>query len=408
MTKAIIKIAKVIIGFPVYYISMIFPKKRNLSIIGSSLGKHFADNPKYFYIEYYNSLFLNGDKNLVWISKDKEVVKQLKSLSLPAEHLYSLKGVYTVLRASRAYISHQLTDINGALMGGAKIIQLWHAMALRKVGYRGDWSNENFSGKIKNFSSKWLPYTYYMKCDILIAPCEIAKENSIEPFCKSFRNNKIADNIILARQPRTLCFDDNFKLGNDFFPEKELLLSFTKKYNKIISWLPTQRRQLGKTIIDVISDSQLSLSDLNQFCKSKNFLFVIKAHFLDFDETSKIVQNLDFIFVYPHADPYPLLKYTDVLITDYSSVFFDFLFLNRPIIFMCYDLDEYREKVSFYYDYENLEMGLICKSWEEVMKGIINVSEDKDDYVYKRKEVFNDYNFVIDYNLKMITDIEFK
>ena len=125
-------------------------------------------------------------------------------MGLPARYLFSLRGIYTVLRAQTAYISHQLGDINGPLMGGARIIQLWHGMPLRKIGYGGDWSDNNFNGKLKSFISKWLPYAYYMKCDILYAPCQQAKDNYSEPFSKSFRNGKVTENIILARQARTL------------------------------------------------------------------------------------------------------------------------------------------------------------------------------------------------------------
>ncbi|MBD0779699.1 CDP-glycerol glycerophosphotransferase family protein [Maribacter sp. ANRC-HE7] len=387
-------VLKIIIGFPFYYISMVIPKKKELAVIGSSLGKHFADNTKYYYINYYSKE--KSSLNLIWISKNRDVVKELKLKGLPAEYLYSFKGIYITLRASKAYLSHRLDDINSALIGGAKIIQLWHGMPLRKIGYGGDWTEHNLSGKIYILISKYFPYAYYMKCDILIAPCETAKLKLIEPFSKSFRNNKIADNIVLARQPRTLCFDNKFELASTFFPEVDLLKSLSKKHNKIISWLPTHRAVFNKSILDVILDSKLDLNKLNTFCKQNNTLFVIKAHFLDFNETSKIVQSLDFIYVYPHADAYPLLKYTDILITDYSSVFFDFLFLNRPIIFMSHDLEEYREKVNFYYNYENLNIGPICKSWNEVMKIITDISNNQDDYLCKREEAFNNYHFEVD------------
>jgi len=393
------------LGAPIYLISKIFPKNRNLCIIGSNLGKHFADNPKYYYIQHYRSLKAREERKLVWISKNKKVTKQLKSLDLPAEYLYTWKGVYTTLRANRAFISHQLKDINGPLMGGAKIVQLWHAMALRKVGYGGDWYDDNFRGKIRSHISKWLPYAYYMKCDVLLAPCQEAKDNSIEPFSKSFRNGKISENIFLARQPRTFCFENEFVLSKEFFPERELLLSFTNKYDKIIAWLPTQRRQFGKTIVDVISDSKLDFDQLNGFCRTNNYLFVIKAHFLDFEETSKIVRDLDFIFVYPYTDPYPLLKYSDILITDYSSVFFDFLLLNRPILFMCYDLEIYKSKAKFYYDYENLEIGPICKSWDKIFEAIINIKDYNDEYIDKRSKALHSFDFVTESKIEIPDEI---
>tara|TARA_R110000744_G_C19371292_1_gene562659 strand:+ start:8225 stop:9442 length:1218 start_codon:yes stop_codon:yes gene_type:complete len=400
--KSIKQIVFIITGLPIYLFSRIIPKNKKLAVIGSSLGEYFADNSKYYYISYYRTLNSRKNKNLIWISKNRDVVKELNSIGLPAEYLYSLKGIYYTLRASKAYISHQLGDINGPLMGGARIIQLWHGMPLRKIGYGGDWSDNNFNGRLKSFISKWLPYTYYMKCDILYAPCQKAKDNYNEPFSKSFRNGKVTENIILARQARTLCLDNSYELKQEFFPERELIYSLNSQYEKIISWLPTQRKQFNKTILDIIEDSQLDLKKLNEYCRSKNFLFVIKAHFLDFEKVSDITENLDFIFVYPYADPYPLLKYTDILITDYSSVFFDFLLVDRPIIFMCYDLKMYSNEVEFYYDFPKLQIGSICDSWEKVLNTISKIQNDGDDFSDKRNEVFISFNFVLENNLETL------
>ena len=394
--KSLKIIAKALIGLPVYYISIYFPKKKGLAVIGSSLGLHFADNSKYFYINHYTKE--KNDLNLIWITKNRDVVSQLQSMDLPVVFLYSFKGVYTALRASKSYLSHQLDDINGALIGGSKIIQLWHGMPLKKIGYGGDWTDNDIKGKFKSFIFKWFPYTYYMKCDILFAPCQEAKHTYLESFSKSFRNSKVEENILLVRQARTLCFDNEFVLTKDFFPEMELLNSLNDKYDKIISWLPTHRVQLNKTIIDVILDSSLDLEELNGFLKSKNYLFVIKPHFIDFNKLTDLTQGFDFIYIYPHVDPYPLLKFTNTLITDYSSVFFDFLITGKEIIFMCHDFQEYVVKTgAFYYDYKNLNIGPICNSWDDIIK--LFSDENSKDPIPTSNVINNKFNFVANYDL---------
>lgn len=397
MSKVII-VLKIIFGLPVYYFSKIFPKDEDLAVIGSSLGGYFADNTKYYYLKHYDSKASKKAGNLIWISKNKQVVLSLKSMGLPAKYLYSFSGLYTVLRASKAYLSHQLADISGPLLGGAQIVQLWHGMALRKIGYGADWVDNNFKGKMLSFVSKWFPYAYYMKCDVLYVPCQIAKENAIEAFSKSFRNEMIAENIYLARQAKTLSFDQEFDLAVNLFPEIEELKSLDKKYDKIVAWLPTHRTVFEKSILDIISDSKLDLNKLNDFFKSQNSLFVIKAHFLDFDKISGITQNLNFIYVYPHPDPYPLLKFTDILITDYSSVFFDFLLLDRPIIFMAHDFEEYSSRMGFYYDYKNLEIGSICKSWQSTTEVILDIFNGNDDFAKKRRAKLKMFDFAQNYD----------
>ncbi|WJJ97093.1 CDP-glycerol glycerophosphotransferase family protein [Algibacter luteus] len=394
--QGLLTVINIGIGFPIYYLSIFFPKKKNLAVIGSSLGNHFADNSKYYYIEYYSKE--RNDLNLVWITKNRNLVKELKLKGLPAEFLYSIKGFYTALRAQKAYLSHQLQDINGPLIGGATIIQFWHGMPLRKIGYGGDWNDNSLSGKTKLFISKWLPYAYYMKCDVLLAPCAKAKDNYIEPFSKSFRDNKIKDNIVLSQQPRTLCFKDSYNLNKNYFPEADKLLELRKNYNGIISWLPTQRKLFNKTILDVIKDSGLDLGKMNEYCKNNKSIFVIKAHFLDFNLLKDITKEFKNVLVYPYSDPYPLLKFTDVLITDYSSVFFDFLLLNRPIVFMCHDLVEYTRRVNFYYDFLGLDIGTVCKTWESTVNVISDILKNHDEFVERRKEQLIRLDFVTKYN----------
>nr|WP_298923411.1 CDP-glycerol glycerophosphotransferase family protein [uncultured Allomuricauda sp.] len=392
LIKGIRYFITIVIGGPIYLISKIFPKKKDLTVIGSNLGLHFADNPKYYYIQYYTSSSPKN-RNLVWISKNKDVVNMLNNLDLPAEYLYSSKGIYMCLRASNAIISHQLTDINGSLVGGAKIVQLWHAMALRKVGYGGDWYDDNFKGKFRKFIAEYLPYSYYMTCDYLLAPCQKAKENSYEAFSFSFRNNKIQENIFIARQPRTLCLEEDFVLPENFFPEKIMLESINQKYDKIVSWLPTQRRQFGKTIIDVIKDSSLNLKELNEFCRHRNWLFIIKAHFLDLEEVNEIAKEFNNIFTYEYADPYPMLKFTDVLITDYSSVFFDFILVDRPILFMSYDLEEYRNTAKFYYEYEDLQIGPIFRAWSQILEELVYIDTENDRFKNQRNQTLKSFEF---------------
>ena len=58
------------------------------------------------------------------------------------------------------------------------------------------------------------------------------------------------------------------------------------------------------------------------------------------------------------VDPYPILKHTDALISDYSSIFFDYLLLDRPLVFYPYDLDDYRKySRALYDDYDSVTPG---------------------------------------------------
>lgn len=70
------------------------------------------------------------------------------------------------------------------------------------------------------------------------------------------------------------------------------------------------------------------------------------------------------------------LMVCDILVTDYSSIIFDYSLLNKPAIFYAYDLEEYKQQVGFYLEYEEEMPGVVCTSTMDVIKEIKNGSFD--------------------------------
>ena len=78
--------------------------------------------------------------------------------------------------------------------------------------------------------------------------------------------------------------------------------------------------------------------------------------------------------IYASSEQFPdtqvLLYYTNILITDYSGIYFDFLLLKRPIIFYDYDFEEYNRVRGFLFDYYEHTPGPKVKTQEELLKAI--------------------------------------
>ena len=100
----------------------------------------------------------------------------------------------------------------------------------------------------------------------------------------------------------------------------------------------------------------------------------------------------------PNVDIMDLLVITDILITDYSGVTYDFLITMRPIIFFAYDLDKYLMERGMYYDYETFVPGPIVKTGDELLIKLKNVSHWDKKYEEKRKNVRNLLNKYSDGN----------
>ena len=108
----------------------------------------------------------------------------------------------------------------------------------------------------------------------------------------------------------------------------------------------------------------------------------------------KIVSDSDI-----EGDIYPILRYTDVLITDYSSVYFDYLLLNRPIIFAPFDIDEYMKKDREFYDnYNDVTPGPKAKNWDEVLVYIKEAIREPEKYGKDRERICKIFNQYCDSN----------
>ncbi|MGL5126224.1 MAG: CDP-glycerol glycerophosphotransferase family protein, partial [Fusobacteriaceae bacterium] len=106
--------------------------------------------------------------------------------------------------------------------------------------------------------------------------------------------------------------------------------------------------------------------------------------------SSKIENDSMFIDVSKYDDIQELYMASDILITDYSSVFFDYALLKKPIIFYPYDYEHYKNKErGFYFEYDKIVPGPIAHNQKELLKLLLKLEEDKK--VYENKiNVFNE------------------
>ncbi|KAA0776565.1 glycerophosphotransferase [Bacillus sp. BB51/4] len=369
-----------ILKLPLYILSSLIPKKSNLIVLGSSKGQHFADNSKYLYL-YLKDIEEKkvNELDFYWITKNKELANKYSS-DKRFIYGYTLKGMYVLLRARIAILTHSIEDLPSYLMGRKKIIQLWHGTPLKKIGYDADSWNER--GKIKNSLKKAInklfPYMDYMKCNYLVVASDQVKDS----FETAFKISK--DKMITLGQPR-----------NDLFEEGKVVDAESRLagYQKIISWLPTHRGFSDYTIVDLLKDYKFNEAKINEFLKKKKYLLVIKPHFVEKGELSKYLKGSSNILVYDEADPYPLLTKSEILITDYSSIFFDYMLTDKKIIFAPFDYEFYTKKVAnLYYDYKDIVCGDICLDWEEICDHLDSNGENSTKYK-SIKRIFNKYDF---------------
>src|SRR5699024_5114208 len=122
---------------------------------------------------------------------------------------------------------------------------------------------------------------------------------------------------------------------------------------KVILYAPTWRDNQFYKIGHYKFNLQLDLERLKESFKDE-YVIILRLHYL-VEENLNLSGLENFVYDFSHhSDISELYLISDLLITDYSSVFFDYANLNRPILFYVYDIEEYRDQLrGFYIDFES-------------------------------------------------------
>lgn len=221
------------------------------------------------------------------------------------------------------------------------VINLWHGTPLKKIGF------------MSNTAEKDLPKTRMNAFSYVCVPSDVFKDIYIKSFnC----NNK---QLFLCGQIRNeLLYSDKSLEG---------LGIKTQLYNHIIMWMTTYRlsksgrlthtndKHWSSTNLPVLTDME-KLQEVNTVLAQNNDLMIIKIHHGSiFDSNSiKCLSNIILLdetdYIEQGYQLYEILAQCDSLITDYSSVYFDYLLLNRPIGFIIDDIEEYNRLNGFNFD----------------------------------------------------------
>lgn len=350
------------------YLSCLAPRSRKIWVFGAWLGQKFADNPKYLFIEANQ---IEGIRP-VWITKNPEVVKEVRSMGYEAYLFSSGKGILCQLRAKYAVMCNGISDLNHTFLGRAVFLNVWHGVPLKKVGYddtkEKDWDSrgQRIRRKIQQFplGREYVVATSQTFADI---------------YKSAFR--RPSEQILTYGQPR-----------NDLFYDRDHIFPVNKKLRKrlegrrVVLYAPTHRLE-GK--IPFPMEENFNLETLDQFCSDNDVLFIIRRHFYHFQENIDLSGCSNILDMTKDSlDIQELLMETDLLITDYSSTYIDYLLLDRPVIFYDFDYESYIEKDrEMYFPYEEVTPGIKAETFDELMEGMRQIFSGADDFAEERKRV---------------------
>lgn len=379
---------KNLLALIMYLAASLVPKQKNLWVFTSFKQRGYLDNSKY-YFEYVEENHKEIDA--VWLTKDKSVYKKL---SKEGKHVYistSLKGIWKMMRASIAVTDHfRMTDYPSALGYNyfTKVVQLWHGVGLKSMGngnevkntdvpgvqYSNDLLAKSTDGLMTRVvkKMKYLRHAFYREMfeEYFLFVCP--GQERIDMIGKIW--NIPEKNYFMAGHPR------NLPMYQTEVSEENLIL-----------YAPTYRMDYSLELENI----QKCLESLELIQKTMELIkgkFVIRLHphtWRNYQlRIKKEISIFDRIELDTEKDIYPSLGKYSVVISDYSSIAFDFAMLNRPVIYLCQDYNKFiEEDAGFNLDYFKSTPGPKTYSWDETMKEVEQYIENPQKDSEMRKEI---------------------
>jgi len=351
-------------------INRLIPKKRNQVLFASV--PDFSDNAKIFYDYLINERKLSKF-NFVWLVSDKQRILKFGNLAYQIYYERSIAGLFNIFRSKYIITTH----LHYCLFKTRNqfLLNLWHGMPLKAMGFIDKSEDEKSLNKFKKCTNS---------IDLMIATSPLMKNILVSCFYMDPRK------VVITGQPR----NDKLFSAKGRANLADIVPNFSE-YDKIVFFIPTFRIWDDRVEGDPFYNKLFTSEELHSFLKKNRILLILKLH--PFEE-EKIISQYSFsdkpnLMLLPNSklqekqcDIYDILGGIDILITDYSSIYFDYLLINRPIIFMPVDLEEYSKKRGFVLEpYEFWTPGPKVTTIEKLVEELDVFIQNPDYYMEERK-----------------------
>lgn len=300
-------------------------------------GRKYDDSPKAIYEEILkDSRFKTYE--LIWAFQNPDNFEIPRGRKIKTD---TLKYFVTLLSA-RVWITNSSVE-RGLNFKGRKTFYLntWHGTPIKKMGADIVKENNSFRGKGKGNLT-----------DIMLAQGKYEADIFSRVFSIS------SDKFAIIGLPR----NDELISGNNIANIKKIKRSMSIPDSKIvILYAPTFREYKKDDRRNCIMDPPLDIKKWKNLLGEK-YIFLLRAHY-EIVRIMNVQENSFIRDVSDYQNLNELMLVSDILISDYSSIFFDYSILGRPMIPYCYDYDEYSKKRGMYFD---IRKALCCHINNEI------------------------------------------
>ncbi|OED89078.1 CDP-glycerol glycerophosphotransferase family protein [Vibrio breoganii] len=364
-----IRLIKSFFGF----VDLFIPKRSNYWVFPSYFigSGGFCDNSLAVFDE------IKYDKEIKKILLLNNTTERFDGENVVTCKVNSLVGLYYLLVAKVIFVQHSFwLDYSSSLLSirrGSKrdIINLWHGVSIKDISHKN-------TGIINKYSKVEMPNYFVISSSYV--DCQNMK--------KAFKYTE-ADKFWITGLPRNdFLIKDKEELPEKY--QKDLnFLEKLKKEDSFILYAPTYR-ELGSEGQYEFND--LELNQLEEFLLDNKYKLLLRYHAYRKPISYQRLLSLKNVFEIDDStvsDVRTIIRVSDLVITDYSSLYVDALYCNKACISFAYDYDNYMsQQRGFFYNFIDIFPGHICKDFDGLLHEMGSYKENKSSYKNVKDKLF--------------------
>ena len=305
----------------------------------------------------------------------------------------SLEGIRKVL-SCKVWFSSTATPLYGVgFRKKYKIINLWHGVPLKTIGME--------QGNLSWFTRKYYKYLFADNYEAVVTTSHELVPVMSRSFLVEPERVKVwgqpRNDMLFVRQSASEILEKIYENsdGDD---------TSIQQSDKFILYAPTFRDHAPTKLFpfaefdSVNGNRQKAEEELFSFLEKNRIFLCIRMHLYDttgcewLKELDRPGSRIRFLNEDRAADIMEILNIFDLLITDYSSIYIDYLITEKPIIFLPYDREEYLKDRGLNFDYDTVTPGPKPKTFSQFLNSVYDLLYNHDSYVQLRAETNQFFN----------------
>ena len=371
------------LAFLLYGLSWFTPRNPRRWAFGSWSGYRFTDNSA----ALYEHVLQRSEPDLepIWISRDRAIVRALRRRGARAHGAFTPAGLWACATAGVFVFDGLTKDINHWLSAGARRVLLRHGVGIKKIERAIDSKSHRlyklFHGNVlQRLLWRYLIPWHTVRPDLVIA---------------TSRDH--------ARQGELYFGVPEHRVKVTGFPRNDRLLSAERgPLTEAIRPFIEQSRERGRKVFlylptfrDDAARLPFTWRDLDAVAKRAGVHVLVKLHYVDHARglDSDFVHGENLALASAKEDPSTFFHHVDGLISDFSSVVYDFILTRKPVLFYVPDYERFLQARTLYYDFEDVTPGPKARTLRELEDALSHSSrEGRGTWTRKYEEVLERFH----------------